>query len=82
MKINIYWMALLLEKNNITLPEGTRKKDTQDRDNQHDKRFQMGSLRSSKDQDLFAGGPKALNEKGKKNKYKTKFESPKKMDKN
>ena len=27
-------MSLLLEKNNITLPEGTRKKDTVDRNNQ------------------------------------------------
>ena len=34
MKRTIDQMALLLEKNNITLPEGTRKKDIADRNNQ------------------------------------------------
>ena len=34
MKRNIDQMALLLEKNNITLPKGARKKDTRDRNNQ------------------------------------------------
>ena len=34
MKRTNYQRALLLEKNNITLPEGVRKKDNQDRNNQ------------------------------------------------
>ena len=33
--------------------------------NEHDKLVQMGIIRSSKDQALVAGGPKAMNGKGK-----------------
>ena len=50
--------------------------------NEHDKRFQMGSLRSSKDQALFVGGPKYLNAKGKQKEKKTKFDPPKQKEKN
>ena len=49
--------------------------------NEHDKRVQMGSMRSSKDQALFARGPNALNVKGKQNKEKTKFDPHKKKEK-
>ena len=50
--------------------------------NEHDKLVQMGILISSKDQDLFVGGPKASNSKGKQKKEKTKFDPPKKNEKN
>ena len=50
--------------------------------NEHDKLVQMGSLRSSKYQTLFARGPKASNAKGKKNKENTNFDPPKKKEKN
>ena len=35
--------------------------------NEHDKLIQMGIIRSSKDQELVVGGPKATNGKGKQN---------------
>ena len=45
---------------------------------EHDKLVQMGIIRSSHDQALFASGPKDLKGKGKQQKKpKTKFESPK-----
>ena len=50
--------------------------------NEHDKLVQMGSMRSSKDQALFAGEPKATNTKGKKKqKEKTNFDPPKHKEK-
>ena len=49
--------------------------------NEHDKLVQMGIIKSSKDQALFAGGPKAMNGKGKKKNQNTKFDSPKPKEK-
>ena len=48
--------------------------------NEHDKIFQMGIIRSSKDQALFAGGPKVMNGKGKQKNQKPKYEPPKEKD--
>ena len=48
--------------------------------NEHDKLVQMGIIRSSKDQALFASGPKYLKGKEKKN-QKSKFEAPKPKEK-
>ena len=49
--------------------------------NEHDKLVQMGIIRSSKDQALFAGGPKATNGKGKQKNQKTKFDALKPKEK-
>ena len=45
--------------------------------NGHNRLVKMGSMRSSKDQVLFVGGPKAMNTKGNQKKEKTKFDPPK-----
>ena len=44
--------------------------------NEHDKLVQMGILISSKDQSLFALGPKYSKGKGKQNNSKDKFDAP------
>ena len=46
----------------ITIPNWkmpTQNAFTESLTNEHDKLVQMGSMRSSKDQDLFVGGPKS-----------------------
>ena len=50
--------------------------------NEHDKLVQMGIIRSSKDQALFALRPKAMNGNGKKTNQKTKFDAPNPKEKN
>ena len=49
--------------------------------NEHDKLVQMGIIKSSKDQALFSGGPKASNVKGKQKNQKTKFDPSKQKEK-
>ena len=44
--------------------------------NEHDKLFQMGIIKTSKDQALFVVGPKAMNGKGKQKNQKNKFDDP------
>ena len=50
--------------------------------NEHDKVVQMGIIRSSKYQALFALGPKDMKGKGKQNNQKTNFNAPKPKEKN
>ena len=50
--------------------------------NEHEKLFQMGIIRNSKDQALFVGGIKVTNRKGKKSIQKTKFDYPNPKEKN
>ena len=50
--------------------------------NEHDKLVQMGIIRSSQDQALFVGGPKATNGKGNQKNKNTKFDAPKTKEKN
>ena len=49
--------------------------------NEHDKLFQMGIIRYSKEQALFFGGPKATNGKGNKKNQNTNFDAPKPKEK-
>ena len=50
--------------------------------NEHDKLMQMGIIISSKDQALFASGPKFTKGKGKQKNQKTKFDALKPKEKN
>ena len=50
--------------------------------NEHDKLVQMGIIRSSKDQTLFALGPKYSKGKGNQKNQKDKFDAPNPKEKN
>ena len=52
MKRNIYKMTLILEKNNITLLECARKRDTQDQNNQPERGHAL-MANVSKDRDIL-----------------------------
>ena len=80
-----YYFVSTFHTENITIPNwkmSTLNAFIESLTNEHDKLIQMGSLRSSKDQYLFVGGPKASNAKGKKKKENTKFDPPKQKEKN
>ena len=55
-----YCYVVMFSNKNITIPNWkmpTLNAFIESLTNEHDKNFQMGSMRSSKDQDLFDGGP-------------------------
>ena len=71
MKIQLDQMTLLLEKNNINLPEGARKRDNQDKNNQPERlhmvasKYSFSSLDSNSNIPIHMGDYSQITSKGK-----------------